>query len=554
MRAVFRFLNQPHLVTRRIFLAATAALTLIATALSPSTKAWAQSPPERLIDRAYHGDYGTERQALHRSIVEYSLRGIEQTASSPTFTVLAGPMASGKSTLLQRFSPYTKDHVTIDIDAIRLQIPEFHAINAQDPGLAVRSTQREAGYIAELILWESVRRGYNVVFENSFRQVDFLKDLKPKLEAYAPKYRGRYNLIFVFADLDTLKENAVQRNKSGNRQTPHRDVADGYYLSMQNFTSEKSLFDNVIAIDNTPNVKRLVYAEWTEKNGARRGIGTNVAIDEVTKMTYGQMLEHLKVRPSNRGYDLYFDLDWSLFYGIQDPNSVEPNRLLRYETAHEAAKETLYFRALDRAGWMLENLLALRDVRIHFITGADRQRAEWLLKQLKVGNSTAFAEATSIVTFEQLLETSTDTEKRFPERYGKYVQRWNPGADMSRTLLIDDSVGFSRFGLQVLHSHGKYNFHQNYDPRLSGGKYEPTSKDEFESERRRATLIYNLIAEAYEFDQTGRGTFSAKAVELATDATGNWKALSDPSLKRYFTPPSVQKRAVRSCESAFISF
>lgn len=105
MRAVFRFLNQPHLVTRRIFLAATAALTLIATALSPSPKAWAQSPPERLIDRAYHGDYGTERQALHRSIVEYSLRGIEQTASSPTFTVLAGPMASGKSTRLRQTKP-----------------------------------------------------------------------------------------------------------------------------------------------------------------------------------------------------------------------------------------------------------------------------------------------------------------------------------------------------------------------------------------------------------------------------------------------------------------
>ncbi len=537
--------------------------TLIVGLLPPLALAQHSGLASGPIDRAYHGTYSESRQALHRSIIEIALRGVQSPARQPTLTFLAGPMASGKSSLLQgssqhqNISPVGKSHVAIDIDAIRFQIPEFHSLNLVSPERAVVETQKEAGYIAELLLWEAIRLGHNIVFETSLRQTDFLTDLKRNISLYAKQYTGNTNLVFVFSDLASLKANAEVRNRIGQRQTPYRDVTDGYYLSMQNFLKIKSLFDKVAVIDNTPSVRSVVYVEHTV-NDMRKSFGTSLPIGTISgaavdiQSSYSAALidsaiEQASRRSPNKGYDLYFDLDWTLFYGIKDPGEVEKSKLLKYSSGNEVA----YFRLLDNTQWLIESLLDLKGVRIHFITGANRDRAEWLLSQIRIHNQTALSIASSVITKDQLLETSNDPNMKFTMRYGKYVQRWRPGIDMTRTLLIDDSIEFARFGLAVMNSHGKYNFHRQFSAERVGQVYEAPNEIEFLAERNRALLIYNVIAEAHRLDTNGKADFTAVASEALLDTDHQWKSLSDPTLRRYFVKPSDRLRAAKSCEGSF---
>jgi hypothetical protein len=131
-------------------------------------------------DRAWHGNYTLERQRVQDSIVEHFLktegvRAADGIADKPWVTFTSGGPGVGKSTAVQWMHaagifPLHR-FVIVDPDAIRYQFPEWPAFVAEDPETAAARTHKEAGYIAELIQEEALRRGRSVLIDGTLPRV-----------------------------------------------------------------------------------------------------------------------------------------------------------------------------------------------------------------------------------------------------------------------------------------------------------------------------------------------------------------------------------------------
>lgn len=459
------------------------------------------------LDYSFHIAYSAERKQLHDTIVSSFTESITQNSSAPEIVILAGPMASGKSKLVPKLRNGGNSAVRIDIDAIRKRLPEFATLNAIDPTKAVYSTQTEAGYIAELIFWKAVEKSQNIIFESSLRDTDFLKSLKEKVQIHAPQYSTRFNLVFAFADLKSLYSNVSRRNEKKERFTPLEDMENRYYSAMTNFFSIKDIFDQVVAIDKSWAVQRVVYYEGTQ-NGSRVQQGISLDLNKTPSLAPDYVSTLSKIRPPNRGYDLFFDIDWTLFYSLTDPSTCEPEKLIRYESQGKVQ----FFRLADHVEEFFRKLLDYPDVRIHFMSGADQERAEFLLSKIviKTGDhkgKSAMDFKTSLSSISELLEMSKDDPK-FTNRYGKYVQKIVPNIDMTRAGLFDDSLEFTRFGIPMVDSYGIYTYRNSFDPKRVGQNYEAPSLEEFNIEKNRWFSMFDVFKKAYELDKSGQGRFS----------------------------------------------
>lgn len=426
--------------------------------------------------------------------------------AAPSITFLAGTEDSGKAQV-------------------------FMALNVVDANAIVINAEKVGGEFSDERLLEAAKIGRDIIIETDLSQPELLRKMRTGILQIGRQYDGNLNLFFVFKDRHLAGQNSEAHN-----------------LAMQNFEDVRKDFDRTFAVDNSQEVKSLIYVEHNQ-SGRREQIGTSLPLSKMSTSSFDRLTSLAKKRPSNKGYDLFFDLDWTLFYGVENPREVEADRLLTFREG----SNTSHFRALDHAQWMLESLLSLPGVRVHFITGADRRRAEWLLSQIKVGNRTALAAATTLITKDQLLETSRDEKMKFTKRFGKYIQRWRLQVDMTRAILIDDSVAFARFGLTVLNSYGRYNFRQSYSAERNGQAYEPLNEAEFRAERNRAFLIYNLLANAIEADRRAEGVFTQEAVRPVLLSDGSWREASDPKLARFLNKPSTESINRRMCEMMFIN-
>ncbi len=486
---------------------------LLLLILSFSLVAFSQNETHERFDRAHHGYYSEDRNKFQLAMVEKFLSGLTAPEGKPEITVLAGPMAAGKSMLAKQLLKNDGSTVHIDIDAIRKLLPEFSKINQIDRTNAVYETQKEAGYIAELLLWTAMDRGLNIVFESSLRETDFFKNLKIKLQSLAPKYKDRFNLVFVLADLESLKTRAKERDQHDSRYTPEHDVIDRYSVSMVNFFKIKSLFNYVTAIDLSPKVQRIVYVEKNTGEN-RQQQGTSLPLSQFSNFSSGSVYKIAVQRPQNIGYDLFIDIDWTTFYPIYDPNTCEPEKLIRYEGKNGPE----FYRMVDHADTLIERLLALKNMRIHFMTGADADRARFLLSLIKIKSGpykgqSALSKATTVNSIEDLLPLSEDKSLPFPQRFGKYAQKIRPDIDMTRAGLLDDALDFPRFGIPVIDSYGIYLFRQNFDPTAVGKKFEAPTLEEHRIERNRLVTVADVIENAYFEDLNGTSRFSDSVVK-----------------------------------------
>ncbi len=486
---------------------------LFLSVLSFSPVAISQNETLERFDRAHHGYYSEDRTQFHLALVEKFLSGLTASGGKPEITVLAGPMAAGKSMLAKRLLKNDGSTVHIDIDAIRKLLPEFSKINQIDRINAVYETQKESGYIAELLLWEAMDRGLNVVFESSFRETDFFKNLKIKIQTLAPKYKDSFNLAFVFADIESLKIRAKERDQHDSRYTPEHDVIDRYSVSMVNFFRIKSVFNFVTAIDLSPNVQRIVYVE---KNFGQdqQAQGTSLPLSQISNFSSGTVYNAAIQRPQNKGYDLFIDIDWTTFYPIYDPNTCEPDKLIRYDGKNGPE----YYRMVDHADTLIERMLALKNMRIHFMTGADADRARFLLSYIKIKNGrykghSALSKATTVTSINDLLPLSEDTDLPFTQRFGKYVQKIRPTIDMTRAGLLDDNLNFPRFGIPVIDSYGIYFFRKEFDSAAIGKKFEAPTLEEHRKERNRLLTVADVIEKAFVEDLNGTSRFSDLVVK-----------------------------------------
>jgi Zeta toxin len=136
------------------------------------------------LDYTYHKNYTFERQRFQDAIIQEYLNDaiikdengeICTTPTQPWIVFTAGAMGAGKGYTLKKLVEEGRfplmAFVRVDPDAIRRYLPEFELYVQHSPERAGELTNKEAGYIAEILTLAGLQAGKNVIVDGSLRRV-----------------------------------------------------------------------------------------------------------------------------------------------------------------------------------------------------------------------------------------------------------------------------------------------------------------------------------------------------------------------------------------------
>jgi predicted kinase len=524
-----------------------------AFSLSPSVASAGEVEGADHIDPAYHGTYTNARVAWHERILGDLLRE-GAIGRPPRLIFTSGPFGVGKTTLLKAMDQSgliaLDQFLVIDMDDIRKRLPEFIHYVRENPDTAAGRLQKEAGYLTEILLWRAIARGKNVIIDSSLGNSEFFQSLIGRILNEAPAYRGHVSLIHASAQLKTIQARVVERNRRDLRVTPEADVRASFIRDQQAFPVLRKIFDSVIEFDTSFDEPRvlavkgdgrdvtglsLTLTEAAERLGSLQA--TTPIIDSFTRLAADASLG---LRPPNRGYDVVIDLDWTMFYTLDKPNSLPREEVIEWRT--EKGVES--YRASDHAAWLIEALISEPGVRVSFFSGGEKMRNEFLLRSLKLSDGrSAYDVASHIFNREDFTPISDDPSLPFDIRSKKRLQGLLRRFDLTRVLMLDDQPRFATAGAKAVHAHGEHRYRPFFDASLVGRPYEAPSAAAYRRELNKLLIFYGIFSEALRADREGRAEFASYAEAQAKDArTGEWLPLMSPELNRYFSIGASARR------------
>lgn len=187
--------------------------------------------------------FTAERHALHRRIVEDTLKGTTPV-EHPTYNVLGGGPASGKSTVVAANPELSRNTATINPDDVRLKLPEY---GTQPPATRSSFTHEEASYIAKTATSEGFSRRLNLTLDGTG---DSSPDsLHGKINA-ARDHGYAVHGYYVTIPTDDAVQRANTRAERTGRWVPetvirntHANVSHTLPLTMDKFDTVQ-VFDN----------------------------------------------------------------------------------------------------------------------------------------------------------------------------------------------------------------------------------------------------------------------------------------------------------------------
>jgi len=99
--------------------------------------------------------------------------------------------------------------VKVNADAIRRYLPEYHLYIETNPDLAGDLTNKEAGYIAEILALAGLKAGRNILVDGSLRCAAWYRQYFSKLRREFPGLR--LAIIHVTAPREAIFERAAVR-------------------------------------------------------------------------------------------------------------------------------------------------------------------------------------------------------------------------------------------------------------------------------------------------------------------------------------------------------
>jgi predicted kinase len=172
------------------------------------------------LDYSYHGNYTYERQRFQDAVVNEFLNGavitdkngeVCTTPTEPWIVFTAGAMGAGKSytmrTLVDRGLFPLLAFVRVDPDEIRRYLPEFHLYIEQNPELAGELTNKEAGFISEILTLAGLQAGKNVLVDGSLRDSSWYRTYFDRLRT---EFEGlRLAIVHVSAPRESVFQRAA---------------------------------------------------------------------------------------------------------------------------------------------------------------------------------------------------------------------------------------------------------------------------------------------------------------------------------------------------------
>lgn len=191
----------------------------------------------RALDYSYHTHYTPERQYLHDQLIDlfHATRVHDQKTNSFCEAPLenwivftAGPMGAGKShtiNWLQHHNLFPLDaFVRVDPDQIRELLPEISGYNARDTSQTGYLTQREVGYISEVLTMIALEAGKNAIVDSSMRDAAWFAKYFDCLHERFPKLK--IAILSIEANPLSIFQRANKRAKVTGRLVPERVIWD----------------------------------------------------------------------------------------------------------------------------------------------------------------------------------------------------------------------------------------------------------------------------------------------------------------------------------------
>ena len=142
----------------------------------------------------------------------------------------AGTMGSGKSYTLdwlyEENALPLNQFVRVDLDIIRQLLPEYQGYIVNNPSEAGKLTQKEAGYIAELVTLITLKNNINVIVDGSLRDHIWYQKYFNYLRGQFPKLK--IGIIEMTASLETCTRRAKLRSLETGRSIPYQLTVDTF--------------------------------------------------------------------------------------------------------------------------------------------------------------------------------------------------------------------------------------------------------------------------------------------------------------------------------------
>ena len=136
-------------------------------------------------------------------------------SKKPTINFVIGAAGAGKTTVINKIIEY--DYINVDPDDLRGEMSFWNVIMGKEDNIKCNGAAYGSGEwfrtLWDYILIKSMTEGYNIV--NSGGNIEFVKKWSTiaKLLGYDVEY------IFIITDPGFIKNNIVNRNKTGDRYT-----------------------------------------------------------------------------------------------------------------------------------------------------------------------------------------------------------------------------------------------------------------------------------------------------------------------------------------------
>lgn len=163
-----------------------------------------------------NGKYTEKRRKLHAAIYEQLLAGAEPV-KNPTFVLLGGGSASGKSALIAGTVPAIPASVVrVDADQIKSMLPEYAALSGKD-SRAAAFAHNESAFMAKELASLAASRGYNTMLDGTGNGSE--SGLAKKVNI-AKKNGMKVVAVYATTDLQTAIARNRERAKTEGRMVP----------------------------------------------------------------------------------------------------------------------------------------------------------------------------------------------------------------------------------------------------------------------------------------------------------------------------------------------
>jgi predicted ABC-type ATPase len=214
--------------------------------------------------------FNEERTALHDKIVDDVLKGYI-ASDDPTYTMLGGGPASGKTTALGKIAGASDPLVaTIDPDAIKGMLPEYRSMVAAKNKDAAAFVHEESSYLDKRVQQAAFERRIPVLLDGTGDgDVDGFLAKVEAAKASGYKVRGYYATITVD---EAIRRSDLRAERTG-RKVPEEKIRFTHARVSAVFPTAAANMDEIDLYDTTERTPRLI---------ARAEGGTLTVLDEDT--------------------------------------------------------------------------------------------------------------------------------------------------------------------------------------------------------------------------------------------------------------------------------